>query len=123
MMIGNRRDPIDIATGTRLRLQRKAAGLSQADLAAALGVSYQQLQKYERGENRVSASKLVKAAERLGVSLSALLGENGSLSISKPDPLLTRFSTPGVPELVEAFLAIKKPAHRRAVIDLARALG
>ena len=54
--------PIDISVGRQLRQARKARGLSQASLGEAIGISFQQVQKYERGDNRVSASKLAEAA-------------------------------------------------------------
>lgn len=60
--------PYDLAVGRRLRMARKARGLSQGDLAASLGLaSHQQVQKYERGANRISASSLAMAAIYLGV--------------------------------------------------------
>ena len=57
--------PIDLHVGARIRLKRKMAGISQNDLAAALGVTFQQVQKYEIGTNRISASKLHAAATLL----------------------------------------------------------
>ena len=60
--------PYDVAVGRRLRMARKARGLSQGDLAASLGLaSHQQVQKYERGANRISASSLAVAAIYLGL--------------------------------------------------------
>ena len=57
--------PIDLHVGARIRLKRKMAGISQIDLAAALGVTFQQVQKYEAGTNRISASKLHATATLL----------------------------------------------------------
>jgi transcriptional regulator with XRE-family HTH domain len=68
-------DPIDVMVGLRLRDFRKAKGYSQSDLAVKLGVTFQQVQKYERGANRISASMLVKAAKAIGVSPGQLLPE------------------------------------------------
>ena len=62
--------PVDIHVGGRIRAIRKAAGLSQEKLADHLGISFQQVQKYERGTNRISASKLFEAAGLLGVEIS-----------------------------------------------------
>jgi transcriptional regulator with XRE-family HTH domain len=62
---------VDVHVGRRLREMRKAANLSQSDVASALGLSFQQVQKYERGANRMSASKLHEAARMLGVSIAA----------------------------------------------------
>ncbi len=65
-------DPIDIHVGRQLRIHRLALGVSQQDLAEALSVSFQQIQKYESGANRISASKLYKAARALGIAPSAV---------------------------------------------------
>ena len=62
-------DPIDVHVGARIRLIRKQQGLSQTDLADALGKTFQQVQKYERGSNRVAASTLYRTAEYLGVNI------------------------------------------------------
>lgn len=60
-------DPIDLHVGARLRARRRDAGLSQDTLAEALSITFQQVQKYERGKNRISASKLFEASRALGV--------------------------------------------------------
>ena len=57
-------DPIDVAVATRIRVQRRHLRISQDDLAQTLGLTFQQVQKYERGTNRVSASKLVRTGAR-----------------------------------------------------------
>jgi transcriptional regulator with XRE-family HTH domain len=59
--------PIDVHVGARIRLRRITRGLTQSDLARRVGISFQSVQKYERGENRVSASRLHEFAEALGV--------------------------------------------------------
>lgn len=66
-------DPIDVAFGTAVRNARRSAGVSQSGLAEKLGVTFQQVQKYERGANRVSISTAVRIAEALRTSVSALL--------------------------------------------------
>lgn len=68
---------IDKYIGARIRAARRMAGLSQAELGAALGVSFQQAQKVERGANRISAGNLVVAARALKVEVSALLPPEG----------------------------------------------
>ena len=60
--------PIDVYVGSRIRLQRIMRGLTQSELAELVGISFQSVQKYERGENRVSASRLHEFAAALGVS-------------------------------------------------------
>lgn len=68
-------DPIDVEVGGRIRTRRIALGISQTALAKALGLTFQQVQKYEKGANRVSASTLVRVARELGVSVAFLVGE------------------------------------------------
>src|ERR1700731_1232556 len=70
---------IDIAVGRNVRIWRMARGLSQAQLANRLGVTFQQVQKYEVGANRIGTGRLVKAAAILGVRIAALLeGADGA---------------------------------------------
>ncbi|RZJ44851.1 MAG: XRE family transcriptional regulator, partial [Brevundimonas sp.] len=64
-------DHIDAYVGARIGLRRSALGLSQAALAQRIGVSFQQVQKYETGQNRISASRLHRAAVVLGASVDA----------------------------------------------------
>ena len=59
------RDEVDVYVGARIGLRRSALGLSQTALAQQLGISFQQVQKYETGQNRISASRLHRALERL----------------------------------------------------------
>ena len=69
----NQPHPLDTALGARIRNRRKALGLSQSALGAALGLTFQQVQKYERGKNRVSFSKLVGTAHALNCTVSDLI--------------------------------------------------
>lgn len=62
-------NPVDLHVGAAIRTRRRLVGVSQEALAAALGLTFQQVQKYERGSNRVSASKLYEIARRLGVGI------------------------------------------------------
>jgi len=113
-------DPIDIAVGGRVRTRRRATGLSQTQLAEALGITFQQVQKYERGANRVSASMLVKIAARLETTVAALVGEDGASG-----PTATtgkRGKSPG-DEMAAAFSRIANPESRKALLTLVKALG
>ena len=65
-------DPIDAQVGQRLRAFRLAKGVSQTSLATAAGITFQQIQKYEQGKNRISASMMCKIAERLQINPSDL---------------------------------------------------
>ncbi|MEC5322768.1 helix-turn-helix domain-containing protein [Aurantimonas sp. A3-2-R12] len=69
-------NPEDISIGEKLRACRAFKGMSQADLGNAIGVSFQQVQKYEKGTNRISGSRLRKAAKALGVQVVELIGED-----------------------------------------------
>ncbi len=106
-------DPIDIAVGARIRLLRKVRGLSQQSLAEAAGVTFQQIQKYERGTNRISFSALVKIAGALGQTASEL--------ISHVDGSLPAEQTADTVELVALFEKVGSSDMREAVINLARA--
>ena len=123
MADNNNPDPIDIAVGLRLRTLRKSHGMSQDQLGRALGITFQQIQKYERGTNRISASMLVKAARTLGVASAVLLPDEGDPTPRTPVVLTLLAQTRGVEELVETYARIKSPRLRRAVLQLARALA
>jgi len=115
-------DPIDVEVGLNLRRVRRDRGLSQAEVGDALGITFQQVQKYERGANRVSASMLVKAARFLGVRAADLLPEEDKSRST--DVLLRRVAaTPAAGKAVEAFCAIPNPSLRRTLLQLMKALG
>ena len=122
-------DPIDIEVGLRLRTLRKARGMSQDQLGQALGITFQQIQKYERGSNRISASMMVKAARALGAQAAALLPAD--MGVGPPPPDTDRVSTlmtmvtrvRGAEELLESYLRITSPRLRRAVMRLSRDLA
>lgn len=112
-------DPIDITLGMRVRLHRDVLGITQADLAKAIGVSFQQVQKYEKGTNRISASRLMQIASHLDTSAARLLGENEPNNAVSPE-LMT---TPGATELLKAFQAIDSRQHRSGLLAMARSLA
>jgi transcriptional regulator with XRE-family HTH domain len=114
-------DPIDIEVGMRLRVRRKQLGVSQPALAEHLGVTFQQVQKYERGANRISASMLVRAAEKLGTSVADLVGEGeGAVEDSG---VLAMLASSGAMDLLKAFTAIEDLRVRTAILELVRATG
>lgn len=116
-------DPIDIAVGLRLRTLRKSKGMSQEQLGKALGITFQQIQKYERGTNRISASMLVKSARTLDVSASSLLPDENDPAPKSPAILSMMSQLRGVDELVECYSRIKSNRFRRALLQLARTLA
>ncbi|MFK0299559.1 helix-turn-helix domain-containing protein [Brevundimonas sp. NPDC090276] len=112
-------NPIDIQVGARVRAHREAAGLSQHELSRLIDISFQQIQKYERGQNRISASRLLQIAEQLGVSGAVLLGETAGPNADHPATLL---KTPGALELLTAYKGIRSAAHRQGLVAMAKAL-
>lgn len=108
-------DPVDIAIGARIRRRREAARMTQADLAKHAGVTFQQVQKYERGANRVAAARLLQIAEALRTTGADLLGE---LEDGGPDGLA--LATPGASALLTAFRSIDT---RNAVLAIVMSLA
>ncbi|WP_374470917.1 helix-turn-helix domain-containing protein [Phenylobacterium sp.] len=115
--------PVDRHVGLRIRMRRKELGMSQDRLADALGITFQQIQKYERGANRVSASKLWETAHALQAPINYFfegLPENGESpsTAGAHDFLLT----PEGLELAAAFPRIADPRVRRKVVELVRSV-
>lgn len=103
-------DRLDRHVGDRIRLRRTTLGVSQSELGEQLGVSFQQVQKYERGATRVSASRLWDIARALDVNIAYFFDQIGR-EVAPPQILLNREGH----ELVEAFRRIRS-AHRRALL-------
>jgi transcriptional regulator with XRE-family HTH domain len=118
-----RPDPVDIEVGHRIRIERLARGLSQTALANQLGVTFQQVQKYEKGVNRVGAGRLTKIAEVLGIEVSAFFGAKDIAEVGEakdggeasPLKLLT---VSGAFRLLRAYGDIEDSNLRRAIVDL-----
>lgn len=115
-------DPVDIAIGARMRLRRKSLGISQGVLSDRVGVSFQQIQKYERGANRVSGSMLVAIANALDTSVGWLVGEGGGLS-DAADEVVQALALTGAVDLLEAFGAIPHASARAALVTLAQEMA
>ena len=114
-------DPVDVAVGARIRLLRKLRGLSQQALAEAAGVTFQQIQKYERGANRVSASMLSRIAGALDTPVAEMFGEASS-SGGAIDEVAALLAEPGALELLRAYTALPRGPARAALVDFVRAL-
>lgn len=118
-------DHIDVEVGQRIRIERLTAGLSQTALADQLGVTFQQVQKYEKGVNRVGIGRLTKIAEVLDLPVSQLFGVNDgavtepSEATSSPLKLLT---TPGALRLLRAYGQIDDPKLRRSLVSMVERL-
>ena len=107
--------------GERVRAARMAAGLNQTELGAAAGISFQQIQKYEKGRDRISASCLQVLAKALGVSAASLLDpEDGQGTENGP----TLFIIPrGAAGLLRSFSNVQSEVVRRKVVHLVAALA
>ncbi len=126
-------NPVDVHVGQRLRLRRTLLGLTQEKLGEALGVTFQQVQKYERGSNRIGSSRLFDLSRILDVSVGyfyedmpesiqarsprRMNGRMDPLPEPEPDPMSRRETL----ELVRAYYRIGDPTLRRRVLDLVRA--
>jgi transcriptional regulator with XRE-family HTH domain len=138
-----RPSPIDIHVGTRIRLRRTMMGMSQERLGEALGLTFQQVQKYERGSNRVGASRLFDLSRVLdvpisfffddmpetlagnGVGLTTSLAGRRSYAFAEPqegfgDDIMSRRETL---DLVRAYYRITDSAVRKRVLDLVKSLA
>lgn len=114
--------PVDIYVGNRVRLRRMLLGLSQESLASRLGITFQQLQKYERGLNRISSSRLYDISKLLQVDIDYFFDglENPNVSLSTPDnaPATNWFHQEETLILVNAYNKIKNPKLRRHLYNL-----
>lgn len=114
-------DPIDVAVGARVRLRRRSIDISQTQLGQALGITFQQIQKYEKGTNRISASMLVRIAAKLETSVAALVGEDDSAPVEIV--VYAQLAMSGAQLLLAAFAGIGDGEARRAILTLARSLA
>ncbi|AYV49692.1 transcriptional regulator [Caulobacter flavus] len=122
-------DPIDVHVGACVRRRRKSLGLSQDKLADAVGLSFQQIQKYERGDNRISASKLYAIAVFLKTPVSVFFeglakpGEDGATVDGSAQAAQMFASTPEGIELAGLLPQIGSQALRRHIVEIIRALA
>lgn len=112
-------DPIDVKVGQNIRSMRMVRGMSQEKLGEGLGITFQQVQKYEKGTNRVSASKLQAIAGILGTEVSFLFGGTNPSGLVNDTP---QFSTEAVKAAI-AFDAIADDKQRAAILALMRSLA
>jgi transcriptional regulator with XRE-family HTH domain len=108
-------NPIDVHVGRMVRARRKVLGVSQTQLADALGITFQQVQKYERGFNRFSASKLYQAAKTLNVEISAFF--DGLETLDGEEAPFEEFANfmqlDGAKEMARAYTRLSPPMRRR----------
>jgi transcriptional regulator with XRE-family HTH domain len=124
-------NPVDHHVGARLRMRRVLVGLSQEKLGDALGVTFQQVQKYEKGANRIGASRLQQAAKILGVQVNfffegapvSMVAGEGFAEPATPTYSVDFINSAEGRQLVTAFMQISDPKLRRKIIDLVEAMA
>jgi transcriptional regulator with XRE-family HTH domain len=107
---------IDVVVGRNVRIRRLDKGLSQAELASRLGVTFQQVQRYEAGGNRIGSGRLVKVAAILGVPVAALF--QGVEGVQHAVSLLSLIADPRAFRLAHAFAAIEDGVERLSIVKL-----
>jgi transcriptional regulator with XRE-family HTH domain len=133
---GRHPNPVDIHVGARLKTQRALKGLSQERLADSIGLTFQQIQKYERGANRVSASRLYQFSKILNVPISYFFeeyrengrpsyleygfGENDQAPFELDQDLLTKKETV---ELIRAYYSIPDAKLRKDVMKMLKSMA
>ncbi|MFW2391748.1 MAG: helix-turn-helix domain-containing protein [Alphaproteobacteria bacterium] len=132
-MAGKKPNPVDTHVGSRVRLRRMLLGMSQERLGESMGLTFQQVQKYEKGVNRVGASRLFQISKILDVPVQFFFedaphvdGAGQPAGSSEPDSetfILEFLNSREGLELNRAFVKISDAKVRKSVVDLVRALG
>lgn len=128
-------DPVDIHVGSKVKVRRLMLGLSQDDLAKLIGLTFQQIQKYEKGTNRISVSRLMDISRALRVSFDYFLqgcavGTSGrkldargvsdvKQAALEPDPMAQR----DIIELVRAYSSIRTPRLKKQLLEMAKVMA
>ena len=128
-------NPIDVHVGSRVRLRRMLVGMSQEKLGVQMGLTFQQIQKYEKGTNRIGASRLYQISRILGVPVQFFFEEapmemnmaatgGGGFEETKSEAFIMEFlnSREGL-ELNRAFVKIADTKQRKRVVDLVRSMA
>ena len=125
-------NPIDVHVGSRVRLRRTMLSMSQEKLGESLGITFQQIQKYEKGANRIGASRLQEIANVLNTPVSFFFedapstkrGGGAGFAESESTNYVVDFlsSSEGL-QLNRAFVKIKDPKVRRKIVEMVRALS
>jgi transcriptional regulator with XRE-family HTH domain len=123
-------NPVDAHVGHRVRLRRMLVGMSQERLGELLGLTFQQVQKYEKGINRIGAGRLFEVAGILGVPVSFFYDDldggahaSGFAEGGEPPPVMEFLSSGEGLQLSLAFMKIKDVKVRRRILDLVRSLA
>lgn len=131
-MVKSSPDPVDIHVGARVRLRRTLLGMSQDKLGKALGLTFQQVQKYERGANRIGSSRLFQLSKILDVPVSFFFDEMTTDTTKKADGMaegnkqvfeVDKLSRRETLELVRAYYKITDPSVRKKIFEMVKAVG
>jgi transcriptional regulator with XRE-family HTH domain len=125
-------DPVDVHVGSRVRLRRTLLGMSQEKLGSALGLTFQQVQKYERGTNRIGSSRLYQLSRILDVPVSFFFDDMPEVAVNRGNAIAesaqSRFDQQDLSkretlELVRAYYRIMEPNIRKRIFELVKSLG
>lgn len=130
-MIKKTPNPVDRHVGSRVRMRRVLIGMSQEKLGEALGITFQQIQKYEKGTNRIGASRMQQIATVMGVPVSYFFDDApgsdtkqaGFAEASGSDFVVDFLTTTEGLQLNKSFVRIADPKVRRKIVDLVSALA
>lgn len=120
-----RPDPIDVLVGNNVRILRLERGYSQSDLAERLGITFQQIQKYEKGINRIGSGRLARLSQVLGVSVGRLFqGSDAGISVDMPPEALTGLlAKPYAIRMLKALANVSSNAARLSLVQLAESMA
>ncbi|NNJ74443.1 MAG: helix-turn-helix transcriptional regulator [Anderseniella sp.] len=122
-------NPIDVHVGSRLRMRRMLVGMSQEKLGESLDLTFQQIQKYEKGSNRISASRLYDMSRILDVPVQFFFDDMVRADADKADKpsgsfeMIEFLSSPDGAQLVRTFSEIQSPEVRRNILDLVKSVS
>jgi len=132
MMVKSKPEPVDVHVGSRVRLRRTLLGMSQDKLGKALSLTFQQIQKYERGANRIGSSRLYQLSQILDVPVSFFFDDmpaevtgkaSGMAEGGKQSFEVGQLSRRETLELVRAYYKIQNPGVRKKLFEMVKALG
>lgn len=130
MMATKAPNPIDKHVGARVRMRRLLVGMSQEKLGTSLGITFQQIQKYEKGTNRIGASRLQQISEVLGVQVSYFFEDAQGEAIPagfaeqpQGDYVADFLATSEGLQLTKSFMKVKDPKVRRRIVDLVSSIA
>lgn len=123
--------PVDVHVGSRVKLRRMALGVSQDTLGKSMGLTFQQIQKYEKGVNRISASKIYELSRLLEVPIDYFFdgyGDgadygDGLAEESQGDPFMELIRSPDGVQLCRHFASIRDPDVKKRVLDLVKSIA